>query len=57
MMYWYITSPHQNVDSVISRERFEELRKYLHFVDNNTAPTGDGAEICLLKNYDCDRAV
>ena len=37
-MYWDITSHYEPVAHVMSRDRFELLKKYLHFVDNHSAP-------------------
>ena len=37
-MYWNITSRYEPVAHVMSRDRFETLKKYLHFVHNHSAP-------------------
>ena len=37
-MYWDITSRYEPVAHVISRDRFEMLKKYLHFADNHSPP-------------------
>ena len=48
-LYWDVTSRYENVASVIRKERFGELKKYLHFADSSTAPTGDGEKNWLFK--------
>ena len=37
-MYWQQSTRYEKVADVISRDRFELLKKYLHFADNSQAP-------------------
>ena len=37
-MYWDTTFCYKPVAHVMSRDMFETLKKYLHFVDNHSAP-------------------
>ena len=38
-MYWDITSGYEPVAHAMSRDKFQTLKKYLHFVDNHSAPS------------------
>ena len=40
-MYWQPSTRYEPVASTMSRNRFEALKKFLHFVDNSTAPPRD----------------
>ena len=37
-MYWQSATRYEDVASVMSRDRFELIKKFLHFADNNDAP-------------------
>ncbi len=37
-MYWENCTRYDNVAKVMSRNRFEEIKRFLHFVDNSTRP-------------------
>ncbi len=37
-MYWEKDTRYEQVSSVMSRDRFELIKRYLHFADNNDAP-------------------
>ena len=46
--YWSSDEKHF-IDSRITRERFEEISRYLHFTDNTTLPARDEPGYCRLQ--------